>query len=83
MRSCFITLRSVTFGQKAQRVLERAGIHGVLQRTPRWMEEQGCGYCIKLKGTDCAKAAQVLQSQQVPFRKIYRQDETGIAEVEL
>ena len=83
MKTCLITFRSVTFGQRGQRLLENAGIHCVLQRTPRWMEEQGCGYCLKLRGEDCPGAVRLLRANQVRFRKIYRQQETGLEEVVL
>lgn len=81
MKTCFITFRSVTFGQRGQRLLENAGIHCALQRTPRWMEEQGCGYCLRLRGEDCRGAAQLLRKHQVRFRKIYQQTEDGLEEV--
>ena len=83
MKTCFITFRSVTFGQRGQRVLENAGIGCSLQRTPKWMEQQGCGYCLKLKGGDCSRAAALLRSQQVRFQKVYRQEDTAMVEVAL
>ena len=57
MRVYFITVRSVTFGQRAEKVLRKGGIFCSLQRTPRWMEEQGCGYCLRLRGEWRAAAA--------------------------
>lgn len=81
MKTCFITFRSVTFGQRGQRLLEGNGIHCALQRTPRWMEEQGCGYCLRLHSGDCGAAAQLLRAHQVRFRKVYRQTEDGLEEV--
>ena len=71
MMDCFITFRSVTFAQHGQRVLETAGIQCQIQRTPRWMEEQGCGYCLRLHRGDALHAATVLRGKQVRFRKIY------------
>ena len=73
MENCFITFRSVTFGQRGQRLLEQAGISCTLQRTPRWMEQQGCGYCLKLRETNCQMAVAMLRHHQVPFQKVYRQ----------
>jgi len=69
----FITVRSVTFGQRAESVLKKGGISCTLQRTPRWMEEQGCGYCLRLRLDDVMPAVRLLQSAQVPFRRVYVQ----------
>ena len=44
-----ITFRSVTFAQRGERALRQAGINCELQRTPRWMEESGCGYSLSVK----------------------------------
>ena len=70
----FITVRSVTFGQRAEQVLKRGGIGCTLQRTPRWMEEQGCGYCLRLRTGNIAAAVQLLRSAQVPFQRVYVQN---------
>jgi len=74
---CYITFRSVTFAQRGESVLDKAGIRCHLQRTPRWMEEQGCGYCIRLTGDRVHRAVQLLRSSHVPFRRVYCQSEDG------
>ena len=82
MWNCFITFRSVTFAQQGQRVLEQAGIRSTMQRTPRWMEQQGCGYYLKLRTEDCRRAVALLREKQVRFRKVYRQQADVLEEVE-
>ena len=81
MWNCFITFRSITFAQRGQRLLEGAGIRCTLQRTPRWMEQQGCGYYLKLRTEDCRRGTELLRANQVPFRKVYRQREDALEEV--
>ena len=76
----FITFRSVTLAQRGEQVLRRAGIRCSLQRTPRWMEEQGCGYCVKVRPEDGGSSVQLLRQNQVQFRKIYIQSEEGSVE---
>lgn len=71
MRNFFVTFRSVTFAQRGERVLQRAGISCRIQRTPRWMEEQGCGYCLSLRASSPLPAITLLREQQLPFRKVY------------
>ncbi len=84
MKSYFVTFRSVTFAQRGESVLNKAGVSCALQRTPRWMEAQGCGYCLRLSLRDGPKGVELLRQRQVPMRKIYLQMEDGdIQEVQL
>ena len=73
MRVYFITFRSVTLAQRGERVLRKHGMHCQIQRTPRWMEEQGCGYCLQLRTDDVAPAVALLKAAGVQFRKVYFQ----------
>ena len=73
----YITFRSVTFAQRGERVLREGKIRCTLQRTPRWMEEQGCGYCLRLWTKELAPAAELLARGGVPLRKIYVQKDQG------
>ena len=77
MKFYYITFRSVTFAQRGERVLQKAGLRCTLQRTPRWMEEQGCGYCLRLWTKDAAPAVELLRGQGVPMRKVYAQQGDG------
>ena len=80
MMDCFITFRSVTFAQRGESELKRAGISCNIQRTPRWMEEQGCGYSIRLRCQDITNGVEVLKRRQVPYRKVYLHGENGLLE---
>ena len=71
MRWCYITFRSVTVAQRGESVLHQGGISCSLQRTPRWMEERGCGYCLRLRDREASAGAMLLRQHQVPFRKVY------------
>lgn len=79
MKREFITFRSITPAQHAQRVLRRGGIDTILQRTPRQFEQRGCGYCLRLRPVDLEQAIQLLQHSGVSFQKIFTQD-NGIPE---
>lgn len=78
MMSYFVTFRSITFAQRGERVLRQAGIACELQRTPRWMEERGCGYSLGVK--EVLGAVEVLRKHQIPFRKVYRRKHDGAVE---
>ncbi len=77
MRFYYITFRSVTFAQRGEKVLKKGGIRCTLQRTPRWMEEQGCGYCLRLWSKDVTPAVDLLRAEKVAMRKVYSQREDG------
>ena len=80
MMDCYITFRSVTFAQRGERELRRVGISCNVQRTPRWMEEQGCGYSVRVQCRDISMAVDLLRHRQVPFRKVYLRGENGALE---
>ena len=71
MDSVYITFRSVTYAQRGEQVLRSAGIGCTLQRTPGWMELQGCGYCLRLQEKWVRRAVELLQHNKVPMRRVY------------
>ena len=79
----FITFRSVTPAQRGQRLLQQAGMDPLLQRTPRWMEERGCGYCLRLRPEDTARAVALFRQAGLSFSKIYADKEHGVEELHL
>lgn len=83
MRMDFITFRSITPAQRGQRVLQAAGIVCALQRTPKQMAQQGCGYCLRLWPGDVARAVALLREQGVPMSKVYAGYESGPQELEV
>ena len=80
----YITFRSVTFAQRGENLLSQKNIRVNLMRTPRWMEEQGCGYALKLWTNDIRFPVKLLRDSKIQLRKIYVQREDGtMEEVEL
>ncbi len=77
MNHYYITFRSVTFAQRGEQLLGRGGVRCSLQRTPRWMEEQGCGYALRVWTTDISQAVELLRKGKVPLRRVYLQKEDG------
>ena len=76
----FITFRSVTFAQRGERLLRKEGIRCSLQRTPKWMEAQGCGYSLRVWTREISTAAGLLLQAGLPLRKIYIRREDGTLE---
>ena len=81
MKGYLITFRSVTLAQKGSAALEEEGIVCRLRRTPRWMEERGCGYAVEAKLAALERGTSVLRREGIPWRKCYRITEDGMEEV--
>lgn len=77
MKFYYITFRSVTFAQRGEQILQKAGIRTTLLRTPKWMEQQGCGYSLRLWTDDPMPAVRILEQHRVLWRKLYRQMRDG------
>lgn len=80
MKTFCITFRSVTPAQRGERALRQGGIDCVLQRTPRRMEERGCGYCLRLRAGEIQSALERLHSSGVTYSKVYTLGENGTVE---
>ena len=77
MHFYFVTFRSVTYAQRAEKLLNQWGHRVNLMRTPRWMEEQGCGYALKLWSNDVLLVVKLLRENRIQLRKVYVQLEDG------
>ena len=80
MLECVITFRSVTPAQRGMAVLKREGFYCTLSRTPKWMEEQGCGYSLRVRYSQVYECIQKLRQENVSFRKVYLLRQGGNAE---
>ena len=72
MRKDYITFRSITPAQRGQRLLRRGGIEATLQRTPGYMQEKGCGYCLRLDPEKTVAAVTILESNHLSYSKVYQ-----------
>ena len=80
MKNYFITFRSITYAQRAEKILINNGIPCHIRRTPRWMEERGCGYCLRIRPTQVAASLHRLKEGGVPFSKVYTRRADGSVE---
>ena len=81
MKNYMVTFRSITLAQRAERLLNRGEIDCALQRTPRWMEEQGCGYSIRINNCDLQRSIMLLRQNRIDYKRIYRQTDSDGMEV--
>ena len=68
-----ITFRSVTFAQRAQHRLSKAGIDSSIQRTPAGLSDRGCSYCLRVRQWDIKEVIDLLQ--ELPYSKIFIQND--------
>lgn len=52
MEEYLITARSVTQAQRMAQLLERRGVRAVVGRAPMGLTGKGCGYVLRLPGTE-------------------------------
>lgn len=83
MFDCLITFRSVMPAQRAECVLQQERIGCAVSRTPKWMESQGCGYCLRLGCGRLPRAVELLTENGITYRKLYRQTGGRMEEMHL
>ena len=71
MRKDYITFRTITPAQRGQRLLRNNRIETTLQRTPGYMQERGCGYCLRLDPGQTAAAVAMLERNALRYSKVY------------
>lgn len=80
MKYCLITFRTVTPAQQAENLLRRNGFTCSLQRTPRRLEEQGCGYSLRIRCEDLYPGLDFLENHGVAYKKAYTLEKNGAVE---
>lgn len=73
----YLTVRSVTPGQKGSAALRRGGIAHRLVRAPRAIAPEGCAYALTVRGSDLKKAVSLLEGEGVAIRGVYLRQEDG------
>lgn len=80
MKNCIITFRSVMPAQRAEELLRRSGVNCTIQRTPKWMEEKGCGYSLRMDCRELMAASMLLRQAGISYRKAYSLTDNGTPE---
>ena len=66
-----ILARSVTYAQRMQRALGRAGIACRIYRAPRELSAQGCAYAVQIRAGDLAQALTVIHRESLDPVSVY------------
>lgn len=71
MEQYLIIARSVTYAQRMQRALGRAGIACRIYRAPRELSAQGCAYAVQIRARDLAQALTVIHRESLDPVSVY------------
>lgn len=77
MTNYLLTYRSLTYAQKTSRILERAGIGVSIVRTPQEISSEGCGYALKVKGSELKRALTLLKVSDASPKRVFEQFSDG------
>lgn len=80
MKFYYVTFRSVTHGQRGEKLLKKEGYRCNLLRTPKWMEVKGCGYSLQIWTNDIVQPVALLRQERIPMQKVYIQIADGTLE---
>ena len=73
-----IMLRSMTFAQKAKRILERGGIFASVTKAPQAANPGGCTYGVKIGQRNRERAEQLLREAGISITKVFAVSPTGM-----
>ena len=71
MKNCLLTYRSLTYAQKAAKILERARVYAAIVRTPQELTREGCGYALKVRECDMSKTLSLLKKESASPKKVF------------
>ncbi len=71
MEHYIILARSVTYAQRMQKALTRAGIRCQIYRAPRDLTDLGCAYAVRLAVTDLPAALTALHQESLDPVQIF------------
>ncbi len=71
MLQYLILCRSLTYAQRAARVLERAGISAPVVRPPAGLGPHGCAYALRLKERALPAALRTLEAAGLDHGKVF------------
>ena len=77
-----LTFRSLTYAQRAARVLERAGITGTVSRVPKAASTRGCAYCVIVPARYMDWAVSILKAAGLEPERVLLRHPDGTLEAE-
>ena len=72
-----IMCRSLTYAQRASRLLERHGITAAITKLPQSVADSGCSYCVRVNEKNYRSALTILKEAGLNPGKVFRLNEGG------
>ena len=80
MDDYLILARSVTYAQRMQKTLSRAGVRNQIYRAPRDLTDRGCAYGVRLRPGTLEQALSCLKSAGITPLAVYHHTQEGYRE---
>ena len=77
MQQAYLVFRSVTGGQRAKGIMDRAGVPASLQRSPRQLSQNGCAYALTVSAQNLNRALRQLRAEQAEPESVYLRRSDG------
>lgn len=83
MEHYLILARSVTYAQRMQKALNRAGVRCQVSRAPRDLTDFGCAYVLRVSVSDLMRAVTAIYRENLGPVQIFLQQRGFYQEVQL
>ena len=83
MEQYVILARSVTYAQRMQKLLEKAGIYAHISRAPRLLTDLGCAYILRLQTQFIRQALDILHFDGMDPLRVFYEEKGSYREVRL
>ena len=70
MKRSLITVASITYAQKAQRILTANNIPSTVVKLPAKYTQNGCSFAVSLATYDAGRATLALDKAQAPYKTV-------------
>ena len=77
MLQYLLMCKSLTYAQRASRILERAGVSSIMTKAPKSATGVGCNYCVKVSETKLALALRTLYDAGFGTIRVFLLDTDG------
>lgn len=77
MPKYLLLCRSLTYAQRASRLLERSGITAIITKVPRAAMDSGCNYSIKVSEKRLAAALRILNDGGLGPSRVFMISQDG------
>ncbi len=77
MANALIACRSITYAQRAMRVLNSAGLRASIRRLPANLTDSGCGHAVRVEQRFLERAVAIMKNAGFAARYTFCERENG------